>query len=1007
MSQMKAYTGFMEPSTTTPITIQESPAPTPPPPHNRRARTIAAVVLIVLVALAALWLVLSHFHALPVSVLPAEPPTTVGTAGVTQIIVTKYPTESVVVAAYIVTESPYNADPTGKIDATAAVQQAMNDAAKNGGGDVYVPAGTYRFDGVLTIPATVTLRGDWKQPTDSDKSVGGTVLAIYNTSKAFISLDGGAGVDSLNFWYPNQTVTNPIKYPATIALDQTQPGWRNLSIQDITFVNSYEMLDTTPNQGSGKGFVVYNVYGTALHLGMVLTDTSSVCRSEEVHFAATYWSSSGLQGAPAYNDIAAYMHANATGIDYVDNWPAYNVSLDDFGTGIVMEGNTRGGVVTGLRIVNLSITGAETGIVVKSGNFTVTGGAISATAGANPVAVTVASGAVNSLLLSDMTLSSTGKVIDDQASDFILNLVHDTFAAWKGYAVSATAGKVILEGSTFAKAQDAGSKHVSLGSGVASAVLLANTYGDGSLAMDSSAPAGNVSVNDAPLSIPALGINGFTSSGISTDYFKQAIPAQPKPARTDTKSLFVVTNYGATADCTDKDFDKNGKMTGNCTDNTVAFQKALDAAGANGGGTVYVPGSPVAQNGGYFFTGHLSVPSGVELTGAPQDASFHTIDTRTALYVQGDKDPFITLAAGAGARGLAFWYTNQNGYAPGAFGYTLQAQGQNDWAINLVLANSTSGLDFGTYNTTGHYIEDVQESSLQNPLYISKSTKGFVGDFQTVGTFWLDINKNANNTSFLAYPQPYGNPPQDANGDGIADTSAGQAASLYKSGAGILLGSATNELILNAYIHAPYYGLRTVDDNGGPSFTLIQYGSETYVGLDIEALDPAGMKVISSQYHTISSSCYPSNCPNDVAGKPYLIVGSAVAPTTPISIYSFANHSPTPVGFDLSGGKTIVQQYFSDQDTSGTFNLVAAAEVHGATTGLALLGGYFINPLTPGTLITDDSSPNVAVAGLITQTPVVVKGPVNVSFQSDVTAGSQSSGKDKSKDKTKDGGKKK
>jgi len=959
------------------------------------------------VVAAALWLVLTHFHALPVSVLPSEPPTTTGTAGVAQIIVTKYPTDSVVVAAYIVTESPYNADPTGKTDATAAVQQAMNDAAKNGGGDVYVPAGTYRFDGVLTVPATVTLRGDWKQPTDSDKSVGGTVLAIYNTEKPFVSLDGGAGVDSLNFWYPNQSISSPVKYPATIALDQTQQGWRNLSIQDSTFVNSYEMIDTTPiGGGSGKGFVVYNIYGTALHLGMVLTDTSSVCRSEEVHLGATYWSSSGLTGAPSYDQVAAYTQMNATGIDYVDNWPAYDVSLDDFNTAIVMDGNTKNGVVTGLRIVNLSITGAETGILVKSGNFTVTGGTISATAGTNPTAVTVAPGAVNSLLLSDVMFSSAGKDIDDQASNFILNLVHDTFSAWRGYAVSATAGKVILEGSTFAKAPDASSKHVSLGAGVTSADILANSYDSGALAMDSSAPAANVSVNDSALSIPALGISGFTSSGISADYFKESIPAQPKPARTDTKSLFLVTDYGATADCTDKDFDKNGKMTGNCTDNTAAFQKALDAAGANGGGTVYVPGSPAAQNGGYFFTGHLAVPKGVELTGAPQDASFHTVDTRTALYVQGDKDPFITLAAGAGARGLAFWYTNQNGYAPGAFGYTVQAQGQNDWAINLVLANSTSGLDFGSYNTTGHYIEDVQESSLDNPLYVSKSAKGFVGDFQTVGTFWLDINKNANNTSFLAYPQPYGNPPQDANGDGIADTSAGQAASLYDSGAGILLGSATNELILNAYVHAPYYGLRTVDDNGGPSFTLIQYGSETYVGLDIEALNPAGMKVISSQYHTISSSCYPQTCAS-VAGKPYLIVGSAVAPTTPISFYSLANHSPTPVGFDLSGGKTVVQQYFSDQDTdkNGDFNLASAAAVHGAQTGFAFLGGYFINPLTPGVLIADDSSPNTAAAGLITQTPVTVKGPVNLSFQSGVTAGTdQTSSKDKTK--TKDSGKK-
>lgn len=59
-----------------------------------------------------------------------------------------------------VTKAPYNADPTGVVDATTALQQALDDMTKPGGSfalvrkAVYLPAGTY------TISSTLTLHGD-------------------------------------------------------------------------------------------------------------------------------------------------------------------------------------------------------------------------------------------------------------------------------------------------------------------------------------------------------------------------------------------------------------------------------------------------------------------------------------------------------------------------------------------------------------------------------------------------------------------------------------------------------------------------------------------------------------------------------------------------------------------------------------------------------------------------------------------------------------------------------
>jgi len=55
-----------------------------------------------------------------------------------------------------------------------------------------------------------------------------------------------------------------------------------------------------------------------------------------------------------------------------------------------------------------------------------------------------------------------------------------------------------------------------------------------------------------------------------------------------------------------KDFGATGDGK---TDDTAAFQRALDAAAQAGGGTVHAP------RGNYFFAGHLSVPVAVTLEG--------------------------------------------------------------------------------------------------------------------------------------------------------------------------------------------------------------------------------------------------------------------------------------------------------------------------------------------------------------------------------------------------------
>ncbi|RRJ96933.1 hypothetical protein Ga0100231_024580 [Opitutaceae bacterium TAV4] len=71
-----------------------------------------------------------------------------------------------------VTAAPYSADPTGAIDATTAIQSAINAAGKAGGGVVFLPAGTFRLsvpseknEALLIDKPKVVLRGAGSEHT--------------------------------------------------------------------------------------------------------------------------------------------------------------------------------------------------------------------------------------------------------------------------------------------------------------------------------------------------------------------------------------------------------------------------------------------------------------------------------------------------------------------------------------------------------------------------------------------------------------------------------------------------------------------------------------------------------------------------------------------------------------------------------------------------------------------------------------------------------------------------
>lgn len=174
-----------------------------------------------------------------------------------------------------------------------------------------------------------------------------------------------------------------------------------------------------------------------------------------------------------------------------------------------------------------------------------------------------------------------------------------------------------------------------------------------------------------------------------------------------------------------------GALGDGLTDNTQAFQQALDTAGEAGGGVVRVP------VGKFLIKSHLLVPRNVTLEGvwrAPQRGV--PVDGGTTLLAvegQGNSDgpPFITLRTGATLSGMTVFYPEQIiADPPHAYPWTIQSNASGDpvdpgsvdncTLLNVTLINPYQAVDFGTHVTGRHWIKGLYAQALYRGLFIDK-----------------------------------------------------------------------------------------------------------------------------------------------------------------------------------------------------------------------------------------------------------------------------------------------
>ena len=171
-----------------------------------------------------------------------------------------------------------------------------------------------------------------------------------------------------------------------------------------------------------------------------------------------------------------------------------------------------------------------------------------------------------------------------------------------------------------------------------------------------------------------------------------------------------------------RDFGARGDGS---TDDTAAFQRALDAA-AGGGGLVSAP------RGNYFFAGHLSVPSGVTLQGIWQSVPAHngirdrglpkpTDDGTTFLVTEGagseEGSPFLTLHTNSTLRGVVLYYPQQKpDEEPQPYPWAIALRGKNPAVLDVELLNPYNGID-ATKNER-HLVRNVQGQPLRRGILV-------------------------------------------------------------------------------------------------------------------------------------------------------------------------------------------------------------------------------------------------------------------------------------------------
>lgn len=185
----------------------------------------------------------------------------------------------------------------GKHDDTAAIQSAIDTAAKTGD-RLNMPAGKYLVTKSINVQPGVSIQGAANAPRYNSPLTGTVILATWGRDKEndpalFVMLDS-TSVSGLTVYYPEQKATDIRPYAWTFHMVNNDN-----TLENITLINSYNAILVG---GTGPEWNVRHrirsVYGCALRHGIYVDGCSDVGRVDNVHFHGHWWWSKEVGGAP-------------------------------------------------------------------------------------------------------------------------------------------------------------------------------------------------------------------------------------------------------------------------------------------------------------------------------------------------------------------------------------------------------------------------------------------------------------------------------------------------------------------------------------------------------------------------------------------------------------------------------------------------------------------------------------------------------------------------------------
>lgn len=694
----------------------------------------------------------------------------------------------------ITTPQQYGAVADGITDCTAAFQNAMNavyNSGGPGGGTVYVPAGNYAFYTNLTIPTGVTLHGDWSDWTTSSAGAVGATFKVYfgdgqPTNTPFITMNSSSALKGVNLWYPNQNAANIISYPYSIQINN------DCVIQNVALVNSYQGIVASQH---GDHHILSTIVGTPLYKGMDIDGIYDVPQMEDIRFSPDIWPASLLTNAPAAGGPhAAWMRANGTGMRLVriDGEVSMETHLSGYNVGILFTNTGNGD--PGCTFYGGAITNCATGIMPQNmpgalgllfANFTFD----------DDVAINRTRTSTDANVLYDhcTIIGRNGPAVSSTGLDW---------QSWMQFQDCVISNALQLNVGVFNTVNSVllGSTQCVLSASATRAAFTGCTFGPTQKIVNSG-NASNLIVDVRPAVSNAFPFVAWTN--IVNDYLSR------RPAKTN---LFLTTSYGSTG---------NG-----VNDDTAAIQKALNAAGANGGGIVFLPA------GKYHLTNTLDVPGGVQLRGTYEmrHGSASAADGKAKGSIlrpyegQGTTNgpPAIALEANAGLLGVTLSYETQNSNCI-PFPPAIQGRGANIYAIGVNCPNPYYYVDLDTYTCTNHFIYMVDGWALKSFFNVGHGSSGTIVDNLGNWIYW--IGQNGESASSL--PKA-GQPP-------VLEFVAHNSRIFT-------LGDCT-ELVMKTFSIEDGTFMRFIAENGrGPNATLISdYGDGCVQGMVLDAAAPCSI----------------------------------------------------------------------------------------------------------------------------------------------------------------------